>query len=159
MTKVKWPLLLATWEAGEGWRCGQCGGSMESQEAALQHCQLRTTSTSAGSADPSSRAESGASAATVSCATDAPPDLTPAKKSTAEPRRRLVRVGKMLRDRQRAIEDSQPCWELDPKAPRFCASLANGHGRCRKGTCVVLERRRSEALDELARLSKDLPLT
>jgi hypothetical protein len=30
----------------------------------------------------------------------------------------------------------RPCWEIRPK---FCASLSNGHGRCKKGTCFVID--------------------
>jgi len=30
-----------------------------------------------------------------------------------------------------------PCWDLNDLARRkkFCASAANGHGRCKKGNC------------------------
>ena len=38
-------------------------------------------------------------------------------------------------------ESDRPCWALVERFPKFCASLANGHGRCRKGTCFVLEAR------------------
>jgi len=31
-----------------------------------------------------------------------------------------------------------PCWELGVGA-RFCASLANGRTRCKKGTCSLLD--------------------
>lgn len=51
--------------------------------------------------------------------------------------------------------DELPCWELppptgaDPKKWKFCAALANGEKRCRKGRCVVVdaaERREAEAV-------------
>jgi hypothetical protein len=31
----------------------------------------------------------------------------------------------------------RPCWEVSDRWPTFCASLANGRGRCRKGTCLL----------------------
>jgi len=33
---------------------------------------------------------------------------------------------------------AKPCWEINPRFPKFCASLSNGHGRCRKGTCYII---------------------
>lgn len=36
-----------------------------------------------------------------------------------------------------------PCWEVSERWPKFCASLANGRKRCRKGTCYLVEIRRS----------------
>jgi hypothetical protein len=33
----------------------------------------------------------------------------------------------------------KPCWEVDPRWPKFCASLANGRGRCRKGKCFLVD--------------------
>lgn len=36
----------------------------------------------------------------------------------------------------RARVTDRPCWEIRPK---FCASLSNGHGRCKKGTCFVID--------------------
>lgn len=39
------------------------------------------------------------------------------------------------------------CWEINGRWPKFCASLANGHGRCRKGTCSVVESRQAMLFD------------
>lgn len=36
-------------------------------------------------------------------------------------------------------DTTTPCWEPVPRFPKFCASLANGHGRCRKGRCFVVD--------------------
>lgn len=43
--------------------------------------------------------------------------------------------------------ETRPCWELKVPVgnngkplPPFCASLANGHGRCPPETCFVVER-------------------
>jgi hypothetical protein len=35
-----------------------------------------------------------------------------------------------------------PCWEVSERWPRFCASLANGRKRCRKGTCFLQDAKR-----------------
>lgn len=35
--------------------------------------------------------------------------------------------------------DERPCWEIAECWPKFCARLSNGRGRCRKGTCSVVE--------------------
>lgn len=44
--------------------------------------------------------------------------------------------------------DGRPCWEITERWPKFCARLANGHGRCRKGTCVVVEARQASLFDQ-----------
>ena len=30
---------------------------------------------------------------------------------------------------------TEPCWVVDARQPKFCAALANGHKRCKEGTC------------------------
>jgi len=34
---------------------------------------------------------------------------------------------------------TKPCWEVDERWPKFCASLANGRKRCKKGACFLVE--------------------
>lgn len=41
-------------------------------------------------------------------------------------------------------ESVVPCWEVDEQWPKFCASLSNGRGRCRNGTCFLMEARLAE---------------
>ena len=40
---------------------------------------------------------------------------------------------------EKELPEDHACWMLHDYFPTisadFCASLANGHGRCRKGTC------------------------
>lgn len=40
-----------------------------------------------------------------------------------------------------------PCWEIDPRWPKFCAALANGRKRCRKGTCFLMEQEADQFRD------------
>lgn len=49
---------------------------------------------------------------------------------------------------ERSAEDLRPCWEITARWPKFCASLANGHGRCRKGTCFAVESRQASLFDQ-----------
>ena len=51
----------------------------------------------------------------------------------------------------------KPCWEITERWPKFCASLANGHGRCRKGTCRFLDSRTSNEKPIQLELSPDAP--
>lgn len=44
---------------------------------------------------------------------------------------------------------AQPCWEISERFPKFCASLANGTGRCRKGECGALDPPDEDQADEL----------
>lgn len=53
----------------------------------------------------------------------------------------------MASDEHQSADHERPCWEINKRWPKFCASLSNGHGRCRKGTCYVLQARQSSLFD------------
>lgn len=47
---------------------------------------------------------------------------------------------------------AKPCAELSDRFPKFCASLSNGHDRCREGFCWLTP------VEEPAEVQQELPL-